>query len=198
MKRIAITGGIGAGKTAVTEYLHAMGWPVIDADVIARQIVEPGRRAWQAIRDAFGDAALQGDGTLDRAFLADVVFHDPAALTRLNHITHGYIGVEIFRELSGLEAEAAFLAIPLLRPDHRVAFELDAVWAIEVKTDTAVERLCTYRGFSEEDALARIAAQISNEKRAAMADVVIWNEGSLEELYAQVDEALNGAGLGRR
>ena len=97
MKRVALAGGIGAGKSAVAEHLTTRGWPVVDADVIARRVVEPGKPAWRALRDAFGTAVLNGDGEIDRAFLAEIVFHDASALRRLNHITHRYIGEELAR-----------------------------------------------------------------------------------------------------
>jgi len=89
VKTVAIAGGIGAGKSVLAERLTTLGWPVIDADVIARRVVEKGEPAWRALRDAFGTAAMDEDGELDRKFVADIVFHDPSALRRLNHITHG-------------------------------------------------------------------------------------------------------------
>ena len=194
MKRVAIAGGIGAGKSAVTEHLTSLGWPVVDADVVARKVVEPGEPAWRALRDAFGTAVLTSTEELDRAFLAEIVFHDATALRRLNAITHGYIGREMVRELDALTGPVAFVAIPLYRAEHRSQLALDEVWAIEVEPETAVARLTALRGFSEEDARARLAAQITNEERSAEADRVIWNEGTLLELYAQIDEALAGLG----
>jgi dephospho-CoA kinase len=194
VKRVAIAGGIGAGKSAVTEHLTSLGWPVVDADVVARKVVEPGEPAWRALRDAFGTAVLTSTEELDRAFLAEIVFHDATALRRLNAITHGYIGREMARELDALTGPVAFVAIPLYRAEHRSQLALDEVWAIEVEPETAVARLTALRGFSEEDARARLAAQITNEERSAAADRVIWNEGTLLELYAQIDEALAGLG----
>lgn len=197
VKRIAIAGGIGAGKTAVTDQLSRLGWEVIDADVVARQIVEPGTRAWQALRDAFGDAVLDEDRRVDRTFLADVVFHDPAALRRLNDITHGYIGAEIVRQLDGVSAAAVFVTLPLFRPEHRAAFGLDEVWAVQVEPETAVARLCQFRGFTEPDARARLASQMSNAQREVIVDRVLWNQDSLEDLFARVAELLASTGLDR-
>lgn len=197
VKRIVIAGGIGAGKSAVTSRLKSLGWPVIDADDIAHQITEPGQPALRALRDAFGDAVLSEDGTLDRAFLADVVFHDASALRRLNQITHGPIGTELVRQLDETTGEAVFVAIPLFREEHREQLALDEAWAILVSPETARSRLCEYRGFSDEEAQARLANQISNEERATLVDRVIWNEGTLEELYEQLDTALEESGLGR-
>jgi dephospho-CoA kinase len=197
VKTVAIAGGIGAGKTVLAERLTTLGWPVIDADVIARKVVEKGEPAWRALRDAFGAAALAEDGEVDRKFVADVVFHDSSALRRLNHITHGHIGEEIVRELNGTTGPAVFVALPLFRSEHRAIFHLDEVWAVQVEPATALKRLCALRGFSEDDARARLAAQISNDERAALADRVLWNEGTLDDLYAQLDAAMTELGIGR-
>jgi dephospho-CoA kinase len=190
VKRIAITGGIGAGKTAVTDRLSSLGFSVVDADEAARRVVEKGQPAWRALQDAFGRAVLTPEGDIDRKFLADVVFHDTSALRRLNHITHGYIGGELVAAAAAVVGETVFIAIPLYRPEHRAALGLDEVWAVLADPEIAVQRLTSLRGFDGEDARARLAVQVSNEDRGALADRVIWNEGSLEELYAQVDEAL--------
>lgn len=197
VKRVVVAGGIGAGKSAVEERLLVLGWPVIDADVIARRVVQKGQPAWSALLDAFGTGALSGDGELDRKFIADIVFHDASALKRLNHVTHGYIGAEIIRELDAATGPAVFVALPLFRPEHRVNLLIDEVWAVHVAPATAIERLCSLRGFSEDDARARIAAQMSNDERAAIVDRVLWNEGSLEDLYTQLDSALANLGLSR-
>jgi dephospho-CoA kinase len=197
VKTVALAGGIGAGKTAVAERLSSLGWPVIDADVIARRVVAKGEPAWRALRDAFGTAALQADGEIDRKFVADIVFHDPSALRRLNYITHGHIGNEIVRELKTLTGAAVFVALPLFRSEHRALFHLDQVWAVQVEPATALKRLCTLRGYSEDDARARLAAQMSNDERKALVDLVFWNEGTLDDLFAQLDAALVELGVGR-
>lgn len=190
MKRIAVTGGIGAGKTAVTDRLSSLGFSVIDADVAARHVVEQGQPAWRALRDAFGTAVLTPEGNIDRKFLADVVFHDTSALRRLNLITHGYIGGELDAGLRAATGDVAFVAIPLFRDEHRAALGLDEVWAVLASPDIEIHRLTSLRGFAVEDARARLAAQQSNDELAALADRVIWNEGTLEELNEQVDVAL--------
>lgn len=195
MKRVAIAGGIGAGKTAVAERLTFLGYPVVDADVIARQVVQKGEPAWRALRDAFGTAVLDGDGNIDRAFLADVVFHDESALRRLNHITHGYIGSEMARELDETDAPTVFVAIPLYRPEHRENLQLDEAWAVVTEPQTAIERLVTQRGMSVDDATARLAAQMSNDERVALVDRVIWNDGTFDDLYGRLDEALVESGI---
>jgi len=197
VKRIVIAGGIGAGKSAVADHLRDLGFRVVDADDVAHDVTARGSLTLSALVDAFGSAVLDPQGSLDRAFVADVVFHDASALRRLNAITHGAIGVEIVRRLDEAEGEAVFAAIPLFRPDHRAAFSLDEAWSVQVSPETAVRRLIDGRGFSEADARARLANQISNDERAALVDRVLWNEGTLDELYTELDTALAEAGLSR-
>jgi dephospho-CoA kinase len=195
VKRIVIAGGIGAGKTAATDYLASRGFAIVDADDVARTVTEPGEPAWIAMVDAFGDAVLQEDRTLDRAFVAEVVFHDPSALKRLNMITHDHIGLEILRRVSAATEDAVFIAIPLFRAEHRKAFELDEVWAVLTPPEVALARLIQYRGFSEADARARLASQISNDERASLADQVLWNDGTTNDLHEKIDAQLARVGL---
>jgi dephospho-CoA kinase len=197
MKRIVIAGGIGAGKSAVADRLRDLGFTVVDADDVAHDVTSSGSPTLSALVDAFGSAVLDTEGSLDRAFVAGVVFHDASALRRLNSITHGPIGVEIARRLDSAEGDAVFAAIPLFRPEHRAAFSLDAVWSVQVSPQTAARRLIDGRGFSEADARARLETQITNDERSALVDRVLWNEGTLEELYGELDVALDEAGLSR-
>jgi dephospho-CoA kinase len=197
VKRIVIAGGIGAGKSAVGDRLRHLGFTVVDADDVAHDVTGPGSPTLSTLVDAFGSAVLDPEGSLDRAFVADVVFHDPSALRRLNAITHPPIGVELARRLDAAEGDAVFAAIPLYRRELGTAFSVDAVWSILVSPETAVRRLIDGRGFSEADARARLATQITNDERAALADRVIWNEGTLDELYGELDVALDEAGLAR-
>ncbi len=191
MKRVAIVGGIGAGKSTVTDRLTTLGFSVVDADVIARHVVEQGQPAWQALVDAFGTAVLTPGGDIDRKFLADVVFHDASALRRLNHITHGHIGAGMRAGLDAASGKAAFVAIPLYRNEIRDGLGLSEVWAIEVRPDTALDRLVSERGMDAEDARARLTAQMTNDERSALADRVIDNNGTVEDLYASLDAALS-------
>jgi dephospho-CoA kinase len=195
MKRIVIAGGIGAGKSAVSGRLRALGYSVIDADDVAHDVTAKGSPALAALVDAFGSAVLANDGTLDRAFVAEIVFNDRTALRRLNRITHGQIGVEIVRQLDEATGDAVFVAVPLFRPEHRAAFALDEVWSVQVDPETAVRRLVEGRGFTEADARARLATQMSNDERERIVDRVFWNEGSLDDLFAQLDAALELVGL---
>lgn len=181
----------------VTDYLTGHGFAVLDADEVAHAVTQPGEPAWRAIRDAFGDGVLAKDATLDRAFVAEVVFHDPTALKRLNLITHGQIAREILRRIDLVRAPVVFLALPLFRREHREAFSLDEVWAVLASPDVALSRLVERRGFTRTDAEARLASQISNEERAKLVERVLWNDGTLEELYAKLDHELDRCGLVR-
>lgn len=195
MESIGVAGGIGAGKSTVTEYLARRGYGVIDADVVARHVVEPNRPAWRALRDAFGDAVLASDRRIDRAFLAEVVFHDRSALARLNRITHGQIGVEILAQLDQVTGPAAFVALPLFKPEHRAIFHLTRVWGVLASPEVALARLVGARGLDERDARARLANQPSNDERLALVDDAIWNDGTKAELYERVDELIVARGL---
>ena len=195
MKTIVIAGGIGAGKSAATNYLASRGFSIIDADDVARAVTLPGEPAWQAMRDAFGDAVLRDDRTIDRAFVANLVFHDASALKRLNSITHGAIGIEILRRIGEATSSAVFIALPLFRPEHRSAFEVDEVWAVLASPDVALARLVEHREFTEDDARARLANQVTNEDRVPLVDRVLWNDGTVEELRARIDAELARCGL---
>lgn len=171
---------------------------MVDADVIARDVVEPGRPAWVALRDAFGDGVLDAEGRLDRAFLADVVFSDPTARRRLEAITHPAVGRGLVAGVAAARTAGApvvVVAIPLLRPEHRELLGLTFVVAVATEPAVALERLVQRRGMRPDDARARLAAQPSNEARAAFADAVVENDGTLEQLRERVDRVLAEAGI---
>lgn len=195
MRRIAIAGGIGAGKSTVLAHLRARGFDACDADEVYADLTSPGRPLLNVLVDAFGSAILDQDGRLDRAFVASVVFDDPTALRRLNDITHPAVGVEMRRLLDEATGSAAFCAIPLLRAHHRESLALDEVWSVLVTPEIALGRLVAQRGMSESDAARRLASQMGNDERAALADEVIWNNEGREELLARVDELLRERGL---
>ena len=194
MIRIAIAGGIGSGKSTALSHLAEKGFFTIDADDISRELYEPGQRLFAALVDAFG-AGILTDGRIDRAFLARLVFPSPENLARLNAITHGPIIEEIRRRIEASEAKAAFVAIPLYRAHHRSTLSLDEAWGILASPETALERLVTLRGMATEDAQARIATQGSNGERAALCDVVVWNDHGPSELITAVDTLLAERGL---
>ncbi|MCL5445732.1 MAG: dephospho-CoA kinase [Actinobacteria bacterium] len=189
MYAIGLTGGIGAGKSAVAELLVEKGAVLIDADEIARDVVEPGAAGYEALIERFGDGILDSSGLVDRAAVARLVFDDKKALADLNAITHPAIGVEMIQRRNALEHtdKVVIMAIPLLKPEHREAVGLGAVVVVDCPTEIAIERLVSLRGFDRQDAMARVAAQISREERLAGADYVVDNSGSLQELLRQVE-----------
>lgn len=188
---VGLTGGIGSGKSTVAGALTARGAGVVDADSIAREIVEPGGPAYGPVVERFGRGVLDDEGRLDRPALAALVFNDAGALADLNAITHPVIG-QVMAErtaAAGETADVVVLDIPLLNIATRQRMSFDAVVVVDIPEDLAVERLCRFRGFSEEDARARIAAQISREERCGLADLVIDNSGDRAHLDAEVDRA---------
>lgn len=185
---VALTGGIGSGKSAVSDRLVAHGAKLIDADVIAREVVQPGGPAFEPLIERFGEGIRAADGTIDRPALAEIAFGDPAALADLNAITHPAIGErmrELREELTTTDHVVVY-AIPLLRPAHREVLGLDAVVVVDCPTEVAVERLVNDRGMDRQDALARIAAQIGREERRDGADYVVDNSFSIGDLDAAV------------
>ena len=188
MYAVGLTGGIGSGKSAVSDRLVALGAKLIDADQIVHEIERPGGAAYQPLIDRFGEAIRAPDGTLDRPALAAIAFNDPAALADLNAITHPAVGLrmrELHDELAKTDHVVVF-AVPLLRPAHREGLGLAAVVVVDCPIEIAVERLVKVRGMDRQDALVRIGAQISREKRLEGADYVLDNSSALDDLDAQV------------
>jgi dephospho-CoA kinase len=184
--RIGLTGGIGSGKSTVSALLSARGAVVIDADRIAREVVEPGTPGLAAVVAAFGDGVLVEGGSLDRPALAAVVFADPDARRRLDGIVHPLVRARA-TELAQAAAPDAVVVhdIPLLVETGQ-AGSYDVVLVVEAAPDVRVARL-VQRGLAEDDARARIAAQATDEQRRAVADVVLDNNGTQDELAEQVD-----------
>ena len=188
MFRLGLTGGIGSGKSTVSARLAEHGATVIDYDLLAREAVALGTPALAAIAERFGDDVIAADGTLDRTALGAVVFGDDAARHDLEAITHP----AIFDLAIALEATVADDAVVV--HDHPLLVEVgmdafcDLVVVVDVPEDVQVERLVTLRGMPEADARARLAAQGSREERVAVADIVLDNTGSIEDLEARVDE----------
>jgi dephospho-CoA kinase len=184
--RIGLTGGIGSGKSTVSALLAARGAVVIDADRIAREVVEPGTPGLAAVAEAFGPGVLTPDGSLDRPALAAIVFADPAAREKLDGIVHPLVRSRA-AELAAAAPEGTVVVhdVPLLVETGQ-AGSYDLVLVVQADTDTRIDRLVR-RGLTEEDARARIAAQATDEQRRAVADVVLENDGTPEDLAEQVD-----------
>ena len=188
MRRIGLTGGIGSGKSTVARLFEQLGAHVIDADAIAREVVEPGSAGLQALVDAFGPSILDGDGRLNRQALANIVFADPQARQTLNSITHPRIAARTAELISALPEDAVLIHdVPLL-VELNMQGGYDLVVVVDAPDDLRIGRL-VQRGHSPEDARARIAAQASREQRLAAADIVIDNSGDLQGLTRQVRSA---------
>jgi dephospho-CoA kinase len=186
MLRVGLTGGIGAGKSEVSRRLAALGAVVLDADVVAREVVAPGTSGLAEIVAAFGDGVLRPDGSLNRERLGEIVFSDAGARTELNAIVHPRVR-DRMAELEQAAGDVAIVVqdVPLLA-ENGLAGLFDAVVVVDAPADVQVERLVAGRGMSREAALARIGAQATREQRLAAATFVIDNSGDLAGLDQQV------------
>jgi dephospho-CoA kinase len=186
--KIGLTGGIGSGKSEVSRRLAARGAVVIDADRIAREVVEPGTVGLARVVAAFGDDVLRPDGSLDRERLGAIVFADPDRLAVLNSIVHPLVGERV-AELQKRAPDDAIVVydVPLL-VENNLAPMYDVVIVVDASDEVRIARLAEHRGMSEPDARARIAAQAGRDERLRVAHVVIPNEGSLDELEARVGD----------
>jgi len=186
--RVGLTGGIGAGKSEVSKRLAAHGAVVIDADLIAREVVAPGTDGLAEVVDAFGPGILTPDGALDRARLGDMVFAAPEKLARLNAVVHPRVGARM-RELEDSAGPGAVVVhdVPLIA-ENGLAGGYDIVVVVDVPPRVQLDRLMRLRDMSRDQAGARMAAQASREQRLAIATIVVDNSGSLAELDRQVGE----------
>ena len=184
---VGITGGIGSGKSAVTRRLEEQGITVVDADVVARIVVEPGRPALSAIAEHFGTDILQADGTLDRAALRSRVFSDESERRWLEQLTHPLIGQEIVDQINASRSVYTVLSSPLLLDTSQKALA-DCVVVVDAPEALQLERTVQRDGNDEAQVRRIMAAQLGREDRLELADIVIDNSGSLEELNLQVDE----------
>ncbi len=188
MLRVGLTGGIGSGKSEVSRRLAAQGAVVIDADLVAREVVAPGTDGLAEVERAFGPDILGPDGALDRARLGDIVFADPQQLTTLNSIVHPRVDARM-RELEAAAGSDAVVVhdVPLIT-ENDLAGGYDLVVVVDVPPRVQLDRLVRLRGMTAEQAAARMAAQSSREERLAIAGMVVDNSGSLAELDRQVGD----------
>ncbi|MCG7259592.1 MULTISPECIES: dephospho-CoA kinase [unclassified Corynebacterium] len=193
MITIGLTGGIGSGKSTVSSRLAELGAFIVDADLVAREIVEPGQPALAELADAF-DGVLNPDGTLNRAELARQAFATPEATEKLNAITHPRIRArteELFKQGRESGAQVLVYDMPLLIENGEVD-KVDHVLVVDAPDELRIDRLVQHRGLDEDDARRRIAAQIDRETRLNAADTVLDNSGTVEQLLEQVDDFWDG------
>ncbi len=198
MLRVGLTGGIGSGKSEVARRLAARGAVLIDADVAAREVVVPGSRGLRQIVAAFGDDVLSPDGSLDRARLGEIVFGDPGLRAKLNAIVHPlvreWMGAAERTAVQAADRSAARTRGPIVVHDVPLLAEgrgkggFDLVIVVDVPPELQVERLVSQRGMTPDQARARMNAQASREQRLEVADIVIGNSGSLDDLDHRVAE----------
>ena len=188
---IGITGGIASGKSTVTEVLRQQGDQVIDADQVVHELQEPGGRLYQALLTAFGSAILQEDGRLDRPKLGAMIFGNPELLEQSSQIQNRIIREELAgrRGLLAEKEDIFFMDLPLL---FELQYEdwFDQIWLVDVTEETQLSRLMSRNALSQEEAEKRIAAQLSLQEKRKRADVLIDNNGSLEETRQQIRDAL--------
>ncbi|XP_064098003.1 dephospho-CoA kinase-like [Macrobrachium nipponense] len=187
---VGLTGGIATGKSTVSSMMKDMGVPVVDADLIARQIVEPGKRAWKKIREVFGDEVFLDSGEIDRPKLGAIVFSDAEKRRALNKITHP----DIYSEIRGqvlkhfLRGEQfVILDLPLLYESNKVSNYLYKTIVVSCDDEMQLERLLERNQYSEKEAIARIEAQMPLERKCQLADIIIENSGSIAETRKQVE-----------
>ena len=184
--RVALTGGIASGKSIVADLFARHGVPLIDTDIIAREVVEPGQPALAEIVSVFGPGVLDGEGRMDRRRMRDYVFHDPAARKRLEGILHPAIRAEMERQSAAARGPYQVLVIPLLteggRRDH-----IDRVLVVDAPEELQIARLMQRDHVQREQAVAALAAQAKRDARLEFADDVIVNDGDPAALTARVD-----------
>lgn len=204
MRVVALTGGIASGKSSVAEVLREHGLVVIDADEVARRVVEPGQPALDDVVARFGEGVLDADGRLDRAALGEVVFADRQARADLEAITHPRIWAEVGRRLDQARrdgAEVAVVEVPLL-VEGSTAEGFDAVVVVAAPEEAQRERLLGQRGMDAEEAERRIAAQAPLQDKLDVATHVVWNDGGREQVRERAADlarrllAGDGAGAG--
>ena len=187
---IGITGGIGTGKSQVSRYLTSLGYTVIDADQVAREVVEPGEVAWMKVLDRFGESVLNPDKTLNRRKLGEIIFGDDALRLELNDILHPLIRMRINAYIEQYHSESViFIDVPLLfETESRERY--DEVVLIYAPDEVALSRILDRDRLSTELLTKKIASQLSIEIKRQLADAVIYNIGTLDELKEEVNAYL--------
>ncbi len=195
MKVIGLTGGIGSGKSTVSQFLAELGAVILDADRVGHEALKPDTEVWREVVAAFSRQVLTPSGNIDRAKLGEIVFGKPESLSRLNQIMHPRMFDMVKAQLEGYRqqgVDVAVLEAPLLIEAGWTSL-VDEVWVTVASESTVLRRLQERAGLSQAESLARIRSQLSSEERIKHADVVINNDGDLDELKARVGKLWEGA-----
>lgn len=190
MLKIGLTGGIGCGKTTVANLFAAYGIPIIDADAIAHDLVEPGRPALQQLQQCFGPAIIGDDGALNRAALRELVFNDAQKKKQLEAILHPLVYQEMQQRVDTLSGAYALLSIPLLLETCMQRF-VDRIAVVDCPESMQIARVKARSGLSESAVLAIMRSQVTRQQRLAAADDIIDNSGNMTELAHQVEKLHN-------
>ena len=190
MRVIGLTGGIGSGKSTVSQYLAELGARVIDADKVAHEVFEPDTEGWRELVNAFGEGIVSSNGEIDRKKLGEIVFNDPQALSRLNGIVHPQAYKLVKSRLGEYRRQGVAVVVleVILLIEAGWAHLADEIWVTVASEDSVVKRLEQQRGLTEEEILARIRSQTPSEERVKHADIVIDNNGDPEEMKKKVKE----------
>lgn len=187
---IGITGGIASGKTIVSDYVKELGYPVVDADLLAREIMAPGSPVLDQVRHVFGENVMSEDGTLDRKALAGKIFHDEQARQTLDGLTHPAIRALAEERFAKLEGEnRIFFVVPLLY-ESGMDDLCDEIWLVHADESLRRSRLSVRDGIDEVYAQNKINAQMSDEERLNKGARVLFNDGDLNHLYEQIESFL--------
>lgn len=190
---IGLTGSIASGKSTVSKMLQNSGYPIIDADLVARLVVEPGSETLTQIEQAFGPDVIQADGTMDRAKVGEIIFNDPASRKILNDIIHPAIRQEMLRQRQEFLEQGfktIIMDIPLLF-ESRLQHLVDKILVVSVTEENQFNRLMERNGLTKKEARARISSQLPMSLKEDGADAVIYNNGSLDETKWQLNRILD-------
>jgi len=185
---IGLTGGIGSGKTMVSDHFESLGVPVIDTDIIAREIVELGEPALEQLTGAFGKEILLADGTLNRSALRSLAFANKENKALLDSITHPAIGTRTVQQIAKVDFQYCILVVPLLKPSSKFIELMQRILVVTAEHETKLLRVAKRSGLSHKETERIMSTQLSDEERLDFADDIIANDGTIKEAQSRVEE----------